>query len=94
MVPGLGLKVVGHPAARVSRHIGTKGVADLGQGSMSFSRRVSPHGPLPQARSGTSLPTRRDTHSGTVSPAARNNQTVITSTLIYLRQPLTSGTST
>jgi hypothetical protein len=38
--PGLGPKVVGSPAARVSRRVGSGRVADQGQGSMSFSRRV------------------------------------------------------
>jgi hypothetical protein len=35
------------PAVRVSRHVGSGGVADQGQGSMSFSRRVLHMDPCP-----------------------------------------------
>jgi hypothetical protein len=37
----------GSPAAWVSRHVGNRGVADQGQGSMSFSRRVLHMDPCP-----------------------------------------------
>jgi hypothetical protein len=59
--PRAGPEGGGSPAARVSRRVGSEGVADQGQGSMSFSRAGAPHGPLPLARSKPSPPTRRDT---------------------------------
>jgi hypothetical protein len=45
--PRAGLEGGGSPAARVSRHVGSEGVADQGQGSMSFSRRVLHMDPCP-----------------------------------------------
>jgi hypothetical protein len=46
MVPGL-VRKWGSPAARVSRHVGSGHLADQGQGSMSFSRRVLHMDPCP-----------------------------------------------
>jgi hypothetical protein len=55
--------------ARVSRHVGARGVADQGQASRSFSATGAPPGHLPLARYKTSPPTRRDTRLALVSEA-------------------------
>jgi hypothetical protein len=61
MTPVMGMRVGGHFGARTSRHVGAKGVAGQGAGSMSFSHWVLHMDPCPLARYGTSPLTRRDT---------------------------------
>jgi hypothetical protein len=53
---------VGHQGARVSRHVGTRGVADQSQWARSFITIGAPPGPLAPVRFEASLPTRRDTY--------------------------------
>ena len=60
--PRVGTEGGGSPAARAFRHVGSEGVADQGQGSMSFSRRVLHMDPCPwpaprQGRRRVGIPT-------------------------------------
>jgi hypothetical protein len=57
--PKLAMEVVIHEMARVSHRVGANGVADQDQGSMSFSRRVSPMD-TPAPRSASRQARRRD----------------------------------
>jgi hypothetical protein len=66
--PGLVAKV-GSPATRISRYVGSEGVTGQGQGSMSFSRRVSPHRPLPRFEARP--PMRRDIRLRTLMSCGR-----------------------
>jgi hypothetical protein len=79
-------------AARVSLHVGSGGVADQGQGSMSFSRRCSTWTPV-LARSEARPPTRRDTRLRTLLSCDRMPHLVRPSILCRApRVPVPSGT--
>jgi hypothetical protein len=82
----------GSPAARVSRHVGSRGVADQGQGSMSFSRRVLHMDPCPwpaprQCRRRDGIPT----YAVSCPATGRHTSHVRRSCLVPLACPFSRG---
>jgi hypothetical protein len=90
--PRAGPKGGGPPAAQVSRHVRSEGVADQGQGSMSFSRRALHMDPCPwpalrQSRRRDGIPT----HAHSCPVAGRRTSHVRRSCLVPLACPFSRG---